>query len=264
MKTPLLALVLATTFFFDTGSSLRTPPLTGTASLTANQTFSGANTFSTDVVTPATFALGGVNNTFARFGLAVPLTPDAGSMQTGSTSNSFALFESSDAGFDFANGVCGTTACVDPTLVIHSHNQDATQYNSAAAWGSAGRMIKTLVETTNTSVVQYSIASGAGTGGNVDFTVFCSDGTDQNVLTGVLEFAGVNKAGTETCATPTTAGTALNSASSASTLTCTYAQDTTPTNGCNVQWNCTCSLTQTTLEVYYQVRLAGAGTVTPQ
>jgi hypothetical protein len=148
-------------------------------------------------------------------------------------------------------------------VILTPTTASTTQYNGAAYWGNAGRATKTLTESAATNVFQFSIASGAGTGGTADFTAFASDATDHQTLSGTIQFSGVNKAGTETCATPTAEGTPLNSVS-AGTLTCAFTADTSPTNACNVQFNCVSSLTQTTLEVYYRVNLVGPGQVTPQ
>lgn len=194
---------------------------------------------------------------------ATSQTPDSNVIFTGPTGNSWTLMERADNSFDFNNASCGGAACTNPQLNIPSAAQNTTQYNSQAYWGNAGRAIKTLTESAATSAFRVPITAGTGTGGVVDFTVFAADASDQQTLTGVLQFSGVNKAATETCATPTLTGTALNSVSTG-TLTCTYAADTTPANACDIQFNCTSSLTQTTLEVYYRVNLVGPGQVSPQ
>lgn len=53
-------------------------------------------------------------------------TPDSYYLSTDPLSNAIVLGEASDAGFDFA-----TTQKTDPTLVIHSHNQNTTQWIGA-------------------------------------------------------------------------------------------------------------------------------------
>lgn len=224
----------------------------------------GANAGSLSINAGFGLGVGVIGNGNNRFQADTSQTPDTGLILTGTTSNSWTVMETQDAGTDAANGSCGTSACTHPQLHIVSATAGTqTLYNDIAYWGNAGRAIKALTEASNTSAFQVSIASGAGTGGTVDFTVFASDATDHQTLTGVLQFSGVNKGGTETCPTPTLTGTALN-AVSAGTLTCTYAADTTPSNACNIQFNCTSSLTQTTLDLYYRVNLVGPGQVTPQ
>lgn len=121
---------------------------------------------------------------------------------------------------------------------------------SAAAYYS-GAATKTLTEAAATSFVQVSVASGADVGGELSYTVFASDATpNRQSLSGLLRFAAVNPAGTETCPAPTDIGTALTAANTG-TLSCTWACDTTPTNAVNLQANCTSSLTQTALAIRY-------------
>ena len=55
-------------------------------------------------------------------------TPDALVFNTGSASNSLLVYEFGDIAFDFQNGPCGTSACTDPTLIIHSHNHATDEY----------------------------------------------------------------------------------------------------------------------------------------
>lgn len=251
---------------FDT---LTTIPATGASQTVAvlenAQAFTGVKTFSGGLTMGAgiDFALGGNVSTNGGLSGNTVLTPDGPELYTGSNSNSWHVVERGDAAFDFANGQCGTSACTDPTLIIHSNAQDATNYRGYTFYGSAGKAIKTLTETTATSLVRIPVAASAGTGGVLSFTVFAADATDQQTLVGMLYFSAVNKAGTETCATPTVAGTALNSVSSG-TLVCTYACDTSPSNAVDIQLNCTSSLTQTTLEAYYKVDLTGPGQPGPQ
>lgn len=185
-------------------------------------------------------------------------TPDAAGLWTGSTANYWIVAEAADRTFDLAH-----PQQTNPTMFFENAAQDQTQHQGLAYYGSQGRAIKTLTETSATSVVRIPVAAAAGVGGTVTFTVFASDATDHQTLTGVLQYAAVNKAGTETCATPTLTGTALNSVSTG-TLTCTYACDTTPANAVDVQFNCTSSLTQTTLDIYYRVDALGASEPLPQ
>jgi hypothetical protein len=190
-------------------------------------------------------------------------TPDSIAFQPSSLSNSIHVQEVADISFDFNNGPCGTAACVNPQHIVHDKDQNITNYQSVGVSGLSGRFIVTLTETTETSVVQIPVASGAGVGGQLQFTVFASDGTDHQTLAGSVYFSAVNKAGTETCSDPTIVGVALNSNSSG-TLTCLYTCDETPANAVNLQLDCTSSLTQTTLEAYATVILVGPGEPLPQ
>lgn len=228
---------------------------TGTNSFAAATTFNAGIQFALNTYQFGFGGIGGWMNNSA-------LTPDATALQTSTTANSFHVTEAADYTYDFNNGPCGTAACTNPTLIIHSAAQDITQYNALASWGSSGRMIKTLTESTATSAFQVAVPSDSGVGGNVAFTVFASDGTIQQTLTGVLQFSAVAEGTTTTCPTPTPAGTPLN-AVTAGTLTCTYAC-LAGTNLATVQFNCVSSATQTTLNLYWLANLIGAGQVIPQ
>jgi hypothetical protein len=58
-------------------------------------------------------------------------TPDQSGLWTGTTNNSWIIAEVADNGFDFAHA-----AATDPTLFIHSHNQNTTQWFSFAHDGT--------------------------------------------------------------------------------------------------------------------------------
>jgi hypothetical protein len=225
-----------------------------------NQSWTQRNFFTGETI----FGSGGVSTNGSLFNNTV-YTPDTTFAGVGSLSNSWVFAEGADQAIDQQNGACGSTACAQPTVTWMSATAASpqTQYNSQAYWGNAGKATKTLTESAATSAFSYTVASGAGTGGTVNFTVFATDGTDPQTLTGTLQFTAGNKAGTESCVTPTLVGTALNS-SPVGTLTCTYAGADGGTNACFVQFNCVSSLVQTTLEVYYRVNLIGPGQVTPQ
>jgi hypothetical protein len=66
------------------------------------------------------------------------LTPDGPILQTGTTANSWHLAEYGDAAFDFQNGPCASSACTDPNFIIHSHNQNTTQWLSLKHDGTNG------------------------------------------------------------------------------------------------------------------------------
>jgi hypothetical protein len=127
---------------------------------------------------------------------------------------------------------------------------------------------KTLTESAATAFAQVSVASGAFTGGEVNYTIVASDGTDHQSRHGRINFSAVNKAGTETCvmAPGTVDQTTDGNAGAISSGTLTYAVTcaTTPTNGIQFEVNAVSSLTQTTLAVFWSIRLDGPGTVTPQ
>jgi hypothetical protein len=119
---------------------------------------------------------------------------------------------------------------------------------------------KALTESAATSFARITTAAGEATGGQVDYTIIASDGTDHQARSGSVYFAGVNKATVVTAPAPTEIGTSL-AAVSAGTLTVTW----TAVNAANtfdLQANAVSSLAQTSLAIYYRVRLNGPGTVT--
>lgn len=202
-------------------------------------------------------------------------TPDAFTLEPGSGGNSVHVQEYADRNFDFNNGPCGSSACTDPTLIMHSHNQDTTQYLAQAFYGAAGKAEKTLTESNATAVVRIPVASGVGTGGQLFYTVFASDATDRQIRSGHVSFAIVNKAGTETCSVNGVDGSFTANpietqdgsgagAMSAGTLTYAWSVDTTPTNACDLKLNAVSSLTQTTLQIRYRLELVGPGEPLPQ
>ena len=101
----------------------------------------------------------------------------------------------------------------------------------------------------------------------MEYTVQASDATDHQARSGRIQWAVVNKAGTETC-TVSGASEAADSSTvavSAGTLTYAITADTTPTNGCNIQFNAVSSLTQTVLNIAYRITAnGGTTTLTPQ
>lgn len=203
------------------------------------------------------------------------LTPDAAMLGLNATANSLHIVEDADftAAYDFNNGRCGTSACANPSVIVHSNTQAKNEYlhlshdttlahldaQSGAngvgqtAFGGA----KTLTESSATVVVDIPVASGAFTGATVRWTVVASDGTDHQSRRGESYVAVVNKAGTETC-TVGDVGTPVVAVSTG-TLTVTTGQDTTGTNVCTFTINAVSSLTQTTLRAYYSVQVDGPG-----
>lgn len=138
-------------------------------------------------------------------------------------------------------------------------------------WTKSGT--KTLTAGAATDFVQVAVTSNGRQSGYVEYSIDADDGTDFQERSGVLYFAAVNKAGTETCTLfraqgsttvdDTTDGLAQ---SSASTLTNTFTCDTGGTNAITLRANAASGLVETTLRINYTVYLTGnaATTVTPQ
>lgn len=128
---------------------------------------------------------------------------------------------------------------------------------------------KALTAASATSFVRISLPALSMAGGVVEYSIQASDGTDMQSLSGFLAFSVVNKAGVETCtlSVTSTQDETLVAASAVSTLTNTFTCDTSPTNGVDIAANAASSLTETTLQIVYQIRLNGAvgsPTITPQ
>ena len=127
-----------------------------------------------------------------------------------------------------------------------------------------GARSKTLTESAATSFVTIGVASGSYVGGYVEYSIVSDDGVDYQCRSGILPFALVNKAGTETATIGTVTSATEVVAVSTGTLTNTFTADTTPTNGVSIQSNAVSSLTQTTLAIKYMVRItSGTAMVTP-
>lgn len=108
-------------------------------SWTAAQTFSGGFT-----MPPDTGAVIG-STLLGDISAVSSLTPDAPTFLTGTTSNSWHIYEFGDAvaAFDFNNGPCGAAACTNPTLIIHSTDQSITEYSSIHTDNTNGDMVLT-------------------------------------------------------------------------------------------------------------------------
>ena len=134
--------------------------------------------------------------------------------------------------------------------------------------------LKALTAGAATPVVLISVASGAAAGGAFEYSIFVGDATpNYQVRHGSINFAVVNKAGTETCtvgsADETADGSVIAlSSGGADTLTYGITCVTTPTNGVYLSVNAVSSLTETSLNIRPRVNLdcsvSGACSVTPQ
>lgn len=142
--------------------------------------------------------------------------------------------------------------------------QDSAAANSGNQVGMQHARVKTLTESSATTIVEVPVAASAGTGGRITYEVFAADATDQQSRAGSITFAVVNKAGTETCTLSGASEAADGSVIAASVGTLTYAItcSTAPTNAVDIQLNAVSSLTQTTLEARIHVLITGPGVPT--
>lgn len=182
--------------------------------------------------------------------------------------------------FRSASNALGFSANGVATLILTSSNLtmntgDAItlgQVSSNRQWmelylsrGTMGSKTKILTETSATEFVRVAVPQTAAAnyaGGKAIWTVYASDGTDSQSISGESKFTAVNKAGTETCAAIIDSQTLA--AASAGTLTCTITCVTGLTDVVGLAANCTSSLTQTTLNILWRLDMTQVNTITPQ
>jgi hypothetical protein len=139
---------------------------------------------------------------------------------------------------------------------------DAKGRNFFIVQSIQGAKTKALTESSATGFVDISVASGSFVGGVIDYTVNADDGTNFQVDAGQVAFTAVNKAGTVTTNVQVV-GTDAQTLSSG-TLTVSFTA-TAGTNKTTINCNAVSSLTQTTLNINYRIRVntGVATTVTP-
>ena len=157
-----------------------------------------------------------------------------------------------------------TTHAADVTL--SSADLFITSGHIFAASGS-----KALTEGMATPFVEIFVPAYPGgvnasaTGGVCFYSIIARDATDIQCRSGVLPFAIVNKAGTETGTVATVAASTEVVAVSTGTLTNTFTLTGTASDSMTLDANATSSLTQTALTIFYSIWLSGSvdATVTP-
>jgi hypothetical protein len=123
---------------------------------------------------------------------------------------------------------------------------------------------KALTDATATTFVRVAVPSNGRQGGIVEYCIDANDATLYQTRCGSVPFSFVNEGGTESCTgfgTPSDAdGTPTG------TLTVTFDGTSASADTCDIRANATSSLTETTLQIDYTVRLFGnaATAVTPQ
>lgn len=119
---------------------------------------------------------------------------------------------------------------------------------------------KTIVDGSATALFTVPVAQGDAVGGAIDFQVYATDGTDQQMITGIAHYSSVNKAGTLT-STITYATANEAKAVSSGTLTLAFTMAETVADTVYIRVQPTGSLTETTYTITYTVRPL-RGTVT--
>jgi hypothetical protein len=126
-----------------------------------------------------------------------------------------------------------------------------------------GSKTKALTEGAATTVATVAVPQTAGSNfaaGEVLYTVYATDGTDTQTLNGSAFFSAVNKAGTEACQiTDDQIGT---EAASTGTLVCTVACAVGLTDVVGITFDCTSSLTQSTLNALVRFDMQKTNTLT--
>jgi hypothetical protein len=183
--------------------------------------------------------------------------------------NGTALFRVAGGGTITATSSIISSNAIFPTLSTRSYIQSPTDGSMLFSNNSSTDIpfyirgtAKTLTESSATDVVLVEVASGSGTGGDFEYAVYAADATNHQIRSGRVIFNAVNEAGNETCVLGTLEE--LDNTPTG-TLTAAISCVTTPTNGVMLQINAASSLTQTTLNVEWQLRKSnGTGGVVPQ
>lgn len=173
--------------------------------------------------------------------------PKANYTRTGST----------DTGGTYANATITSPTISSPTITSGLVNllKDTSGVNRFIPNPTA----KTIVDGSATALFEVAIASGDYATGAAFYAVFATDGTDVQAMSGLITYAGVNKAGTITRAIGYATGNDAK-AVSAGTLTLAWS-GTDDTGKMTVKLTPTGSLTETTYTVVYSV-FPTKGTVT--
>jgi len=119
---------------------------------------------------------------------------------------------------------------------------------------------KHLTDNTAIDLFEITLTTGLFSGGIVNYSIFCTDGTEYQIHTGIMVFGAANKAGTVTCGFDhASAASGLEKdIATGGTITGTFAI-TAGTNKATVSLNANSSLTPTTLYIEYNVDFFGTG-----
>jgi hypothetical protein len=167
--------------------------------LESGGTFTSQVNFNTSVVINNAQGLFMGSSATSAFRFNVTQNPDSPTLETGTASNSFNVFEIGDTGFNFANGPCGAAACVQPAGIIRSQNQSTTQYTAWQAGALTTRRNRTLTEAGGAEeLFRVTTATLESGGGEIDYKIHVTDGTDFAVREGKIRFVFYNNAGTVT------------------------------------------------------------------
>ena len=253
--------------------------LSGNLPFTTVQSFSASAIFTT---ADTGVYLGSQSTTINSILYSTTFTPDTAPLWTGSLSNSWHIAERTDIAFDFNNGPCGTAVCPDPTVIIHSRNQDTQEYLALSNDGTAGQLragdstaksgeIKfgrtvTLTEAGGAeTVITITTATTESFGLELSYRVHATDATpDYAIREGSLKLVCVNNATVVTCTKDATAQTDDESVlinTSAKTLTYAIATDVATANVAKITFDADSDMAVTAMSITFTAILNGSGTI---
>lgn len=204
-------------------------------------------------------------------------TPDAPAIVPGSVSNSWHMAELADiiAPFDFQNGRCGTSACTNTSLIIHSVDQSTTEYaqistDTTGAAGFQSNFAEIRVGGTKTAItegsaqaiVRFGIPTSTNVfGATVYYTVYDINGANYTSRAGQVRVQGGNSGGTATCTinagqdTEAEDGSQI-ATSNAATMTYTWTNVVNGSN-CDLSLNATSSQGTNTVAITWTAVVTG-------
>jgi len=199
----------------------------------------------------------GIQNTFVG--------ENTGFMNTTQHSNTFAIGYNAVLPDADNVGVIGATTVTD---VYFGGNGAAARTRQAIGRTTKyieGSSAKTLTDAAAAVAVwRCAIPSNDYLGGEIIWSTKSTDTTDYRVTQGRIRFAGVNKAGTNTCTAINVVGTDLTASSNANTLVCTWTNVVNTTN-CDLSVTCTDNTAASqTMSVNSRLDMPLPQTCTPQ
>lgn len=259
----------------DTGWAYNKTTDTLTVTNIGVTTFPGAVTFAAGG-SPGTINFG----TPASFGRIVSgysgITPNQTLLTTGTTANALTIHEDGDFGFNFNNGRCLTSACTNPSLIIHSADQVTTEYTQISnnLTGGVGQIQTNLAEINiggnktaiteagAVAIVRVSIPTSTNVyGATIFYTVYDVNGANYVGRTGSVKVQGGNSGGTATCTINTTQDQETEDGSqvvtsNAATLTYTWTNVVSTTN-CDASINIASSEGANTVAITWTAIITG-------
>jgi hypothetical protein len=220
------------------------------------------------------FALPGVSGGLSLYNLGGPGTTDYERATVGWSANDFTI--------SFAYGGAGTSRALKLNAfgsvyvfgALYPMTADSTNVGiGTLGWKTLGltRSIegsksKALSDNAATTFVSVAIPQTAGAnyaGGQIIYTIFCKDATNQAEQSGLVAFACHNRAGTETCGFETPHGVTLGDGTASLGTPAFTAAGGADLVVMSVQSDCT-GVTPTTQTIQYRLDMPQPNGVTPQ